>query len=73
MEGEVVEMSDAIAKRMGFINLKAFENYQRLRETADVDRLLVRLVNVEQMVIELQQAVEGLNSRLISTGCERIG
>lgn len=71
IEGEKVELTETVANRMGFINLDAMKNWQRLRESATIDNLLVRLCNLEQMVIESKKHIEEVDRRTF--GMQKIG
>ena len=53
MEGEVVVMTDAIAKRMGFINLAAMRSWESKRETSTLDKLLVDVCNLQRLCITI--------------------
>lgn len=73
IDGEEVYMTDDLARNLGFINLAAYENYKRKREDVTIDKLLVEVVNLQQMVLDCKKHIESLDRRLSATGVERIG
>lgn len=73
MQPDEVPLTDEIAKRCGFINLAAMENYRAKKDKATLDSLLVEVCNLGQMLLATKKQVEELESRLVATGTERIG
>lgn len=68
-----VPLTNEIAKRMGFVNLKAMENYEAAERPIAIDKLLLQVCNQGQMILEMKQHIEELERRLVATGTERIG
>lgn len=80
MHGIEVPLDDAVAQRMGFVNLAAFEEYRTRRHLPDADSLLKDLCNIKQSlvkygkcIIALQDKLNDLEGRLAATGTEKIG
>ena len=56
-----------------FINTNAEINYQKLKNDIDLNQLLIRMVNLEQMVLDVKKHLEILEQRISFSGIERIG
>lgn len=68
-----VPMTDEIAKRMGFVNVAAFEEYQKRKgDLRSLDQMSIDICNMKQTLIKMGANIMDLNNRLISTGTERI-
>ena len=66
IEGREVEMDDVLASKLGFINVAAYMEHKLRRDTITLEKLLVEVCNLHQMVASL-------SDRLTATGTERIG
>lgn len=69
--GKEEPLTEDLAKRLGFINLVAMGEWQRRRETVTVDKLLVDVCNMKQMILDTKLHVERVDRD--ASSCMPIG